>query len=211
MDGALLQDRLSRGMGLSALSLGAQYDLMRPQGPCFPIGPDQIILRLPAVFDGGSLGYSRPRGYERALRGTFDSAYVAVGDYFVGPRGTLFTAMLPPLARPLCVLTNSIVDVSRPNGPAQAGLGQYGGVGASEPPTLLLQGWPVSLLASGRGPGGSLPGDGLLAGFAVVLPVLPVALRAGDLIVDGGGRRFVAGAVDETELGWVVMARLVGA
>ncbi len=211
MDVALVQDRLSRGMGVAALAVGAQYDLLRPQGPANPMRPELRVLRLAALFDGGSPGYSRPRGYERALRGTFDSAYVAAGDYFRGSRGVLFAAMLPPLARPLCVLTNAVVDVLRPVGPGMAGLAGYGGVGASEAPALLLQGWPISLLASGRGQSGQLPGDGLLAVFTAVFPVLPVSLRVGDLILDATGRRFVSGAVDRTELGWTVLARLVGA
>ncbi len=211
MNGALLQDRLSRGMGVAALMIGSQYDLLRPVGPRGPVRPERRVLRLPAVFDGGNPGYARPRGYERALRGAFDSAYVAVGDYFVGPRGTLFTAMLPSLARPICVLTNAIVDVLRPVGPSVAGLSPYGGVGASDALMLLLQGWPVQLLASAKGRVGELPGDGVLAGFGIVLPVVPLGLRVGDVIVDQTGRRFVAGAVDQSELGWMITARLVGA
>lgn len=210
MNGATLQDRLSRGMGVAARVIGAQYDLLRPKGPNAPLRPERRVLRLPAVFDGGNPGYARPRGYDRALRGAFDTAYVAVGDYFVGPRGTLFAAMLPPLARPLCVLTNTVVDILRPVGPASPGLNPYGGVGASIAPAALLLGWPAEVLASAKGRPGELPGDGALAGFSVLLPVLPVGLRVGDLIVDQSGRRFVAGAVDQSELGWMIMARMVG-
>ena len=210
MDGVGLQDRVSRGMGVAARVLGGPYDLMRPDGAAMPVRPELRVLRMPAAFDGGDPGYRRPRGYERALRGIFDSAYVAAGDFLVGARGVLFVAWLPPLARPLCVLTNAVVDVVRPVGPGVAGLNSYGGVGLGGFEAVLT-GWPAQVFAGGRIRPGGLPGDGGLGEFTVVLPVLPVGVRGSDVVVDQAGRRFVVGAVDESELGWVLGVRMVGA
>ena len=72
MDGTLLQDRLSRGMGAAARVFGLPYDAYRPVG-ADPLRPEGRFLRLPAAFDGGDPGYRRPAGYERALRATLDS------------------------------------------------------------------------------------------------------------------------------------------
>ena len=99
MDGALLQDRLSRGMGAAARAFGMPNDLFRPRGTDNPVKPEKAVLRLAAAFDGGDPGYRRPRGYDRALRGTFDADFTQVGDYLVGPRGVLFIVALPPLLR----------------------------------------------------------------------------------------------------------------
>ena len=131
MDAETLSDRVSRGMGVAARVFGTLYDAYRPRGASDPLRPELRFLRLPAAFDGGNPGYRRPTGYEAAQRGIFDSAYLQVGDLLRGARGVLFVALLPPLDRPLCVLTNAVVRASREAGPAEVGLAEYGGVVAS--------------------------------------------------------------------------------
>lgn len=192
MDSVLLQDRLSRGMGAAARVFGSEHDLYRPAGPGDPLDPAHRVLRLHAAFDGGDPGYRRPRGYDRAFRGTFDSAYVQAGDYLRGPQGVWFVAMLPPLHRPLCVLTTAVLDVLRPYGPDVPGLNEYGGVGAIGFDTLL-SGWPAQL-----------------AGEEVLLPPGPAAMRAGDVLRDADGRHYSVTAAERSALGWRLSARLVG-
>ena len=209
MDGVQLQDRLSRGMGVAARVFGVEYDLMRPSGPTRPVGVERRVLRLPAAFDGGDPGYRRAPGYERALRGTFDTAYTQPGDYLVGPRGVLFIVVQPPLKAPLCVLSNTVVDVLRPAGAASVGLNPYAGVGL-DGFLPVRSGWPALLLPAGAGRPGALPGDGALGTHAVLLPLGP-GVRGSDIVVDAEGRRYVCGSVEHTELGFRVMARLVGA
>ncbi len=209
MDGLQLQDRLSRGMGAAARAFGVEYDLMRPRGPERPVAVERRLVRLPAAFDGGDPGYRRAAGYERALRGTFDTAYSAPGDYLVGPRGVLFVAMQPALKSPLCVLTNTVVDVLRPAGASSLGLNPYAGVGL-DGFEAVRTGWPASLLASGGGRGGSLPGDGAGGTHVLLLPPGPV-VRTSDVVMDAGRRRYVTGSVEHSEFGWRVMVRMVGA
>jgi len=208
MDGALLADRLSRGMGAAARAFGEAYDAFRPLGTVDPLRVEGRFLRLPAVLDGGDPGFRRPTGYERALRGTFDVAYLRVGDLLQGPRGVLFVVMLPPLNRPLCVLANAVAGVVRPSGPGLAGLGGYGGADA---PELVMDGWPAQILAAGAGRGFGLPEDGGLGGFHVLLPLGAPAARTGDHLRDGAGRGFVVGGVELSELGWRLHVRQVGA
>lgn len=207
MDGTLLQDRLSRGMGAAARVFGLPYDAYRPIAPD-PLRPEGRFLRLPAAFDGGDPGYRRPAGYERALRATLDSAYLRVGDILRGPRGTLFLAHLPPLYRPLCVLANATVSVVRPAGPRAPGLGGYGG---AAPPDVVLQGWPAQVTSGGLGRGFGLPADGGLGGFHILLPLGAPATRTGDSVTDDAGRTYLVGAAELSELGWRLHVRQVGA
>ena len=185
------------------------YDLFRPVGAFRPLLPERRVLRLAAAFDGGNPGYRRPRGYERAMRGTFDADCTLVGDYLVGARGTLFVAMLPALQRPLCVLTNALLDVVRPAGGMAAGLNGYGGVqeGLLQP---VLSGWPGEVLGGAEGAPGSLPDDGGMPRWTVLLPPTPVPIQGSDLVQDGAGRRFVVRVAERSELGWRLVVRQAG-
>lgn len=209
MDSATLQDRLCRGMGALAQVTGAPYDLFRANGTLQPLSPGNRRMRMPVAFDGGDPGYKRPRGYERAWRAAFDSISTEVGDYLVGPRGVLFVAGLPPLLRPLCVLTNVVLDVLRPTGAASAGLNGYGGVSESQMATVL-SGWPAQLLAERPGRAGALPADGGAASWSVLLPVTPAAIVDSDLLQDQTGRRFVVQFAEASELGWRLLVRESG-
>lgn len=209
MDPITVQDRVSRGMGAAARVLGAPYDLFRPRGPSRPVVPENRVMRLPVVFDGGHPGYRRPHGYERALRAAFDSVAVQVGDYMMGPRGVLFVAALPALLRPLCVLTTAVFDVLRPGGAAGPGLNGYGGINELALPAVLTR-WPGQILAEGGSRPGGVPADGGQAGWSVLLPMTPVAIQGSDLLQDEAGRRFVVRVAEASELGWRLSVRQTG-
>ena len=209
MDGATLQDRLSRGMGAAARVFGLPYDVFRAGGVEAPLASERRVLRMMAAFDGGDPGYRRPRGYERALRGTFDGDCVRVGDYLVGDRGVLFIAGMPALARPLCVLTNAVVDVVRAAGPGLPGLNGYGGV-RDGGVKAVLAGWPAQVLDGAAGMRGALPEDGGQSGWSVLLPVTPVPIHGSDLLRDGDGRRFLVRTAERSELGWRLVVRELG-
>lgn len=208
MNGAELQDRFSRGLGAAARALGMPHDVYRPRGVDCPLMPEKRFLRLPAAFDLGDPGYRRPRGYERGVRGTFDADCTQVGDYMRGPRGVLFIAMLPALQRPLCVLTNVVVDVLRPGGPEGPGLNGYGGVREPRLRTVLA-GWPAQVLGGAAG-AGALPDDGGLSGWSVLLPPTPAPVLGSDLLQDDQGRRFLVRTAECSELGWRLVVRQMG-
>ena len=209
MNGVELQDRFSRGMGAAARVFGMPHDLYRARGPEAPLAPERRILRLSAGFDGGDPGYKRPRGYERSLRGTFDADCTRVGDYMKGPRGVLFIAALPPLQRPLCVMTNAVLDVLRPAGPETPGLNGYGGV---REPRLraILSDWPGQVLGGSGGGHTGLPDDGGQSGWSVLLPPTPAAILGSDLLRDEEGRRFLVRTAELSEMGWRLLVRQLG-
>lgn len=206
MDAQRVQDRISRGMGNAARAVGEDYDLFRPRGAFHPLSPENRIMRLPVVLDGGNPGYRRPRGYDRALRATFDSIAVHVGDYLQGPRGVLFVAALPLMLSPLCVLTNITVDVLRAGAPSLAGLNAYGGV-IEDVLVSVLAGWPAQFFTEGSGRPGVLPADGGQTRGSVVLPPTPVPIAISDVLQDGNGRRHVVRAAEESEMGWRLVVR----
>lgn len=206
MDAGRLHDLISRGMGSAARVIGEDCDLFRPRGVARPLAPENRIMRLPVILDGGDPGYRRPRGYDRALRATFDGIAVHVGDYLRGPRGVLFVAALPPMLCPLCVLTNITIDVLRAGVPSAAGLNAYGGV-VEDVLETLLAGWPAQMFAEASGRAGLLPADGGQTGWSVVLPPTPVSIAASDILQDGTGRRYLVRAAEESEMGWRLSVR----
>lgn len=209
MDGVTLQDRISRGMGVAARRTGSEHEVFRPDGPRSPLRRSNRRIRLPASFNAEDAQFAKPAAYGRALWwGVFDAAYTAPGDYLVGAHGTFFIAAQQPLLPVLCVQTNRTISVGRPVGVARGTVG-YGGVQLADAAPLLLN-WPASVLGVDGGAPGVLPGDGGLGTVTVLLPRLPLALRTGDLVLDDVGRTLVAATVEETALGWRVVARQAG-
>lgn len=206
MDAMTLQDRISRGLGVAARRIGSPHEVFRPSGPLAPLTRDKRLVRLHASFSAEDARFDKPAAYGRAVWwGVFDAAYTQPGDYLVGAHGTFFVAAQQPLLPVLCVQANRTVSVGRPGAPS-GGVGGYGGVQPAATAPLLL-GWPASVLGVAAGTAGVLPGDGGLGTVTVLLPSLPVALRTGDLIEDDLGRTLVAGLVEETALGWRLVAR----
>lgn len=206
MDAARIQDRFSHGMGAAARVMGEEYDLFRPFEPVRPLASQNRVMRLPVIFDGGDPGYRRPRGYERALRATFDGVAVAIGDYLQGPRGVLFVAALPPMMRALCVLTTATFDVLRPTPAAAAGLNGYGGA-TEDALVSVLSEWPGQMIAGGSGRPGVLPADGGQSEWSVLLPPTPARIERSDLLQDRLGRRFLVRIAEESEMGWRLLVR----
>ncbi len=206
MHGMMLQDRISRGMGVAARRIGTVHEMFRPVSSTAPLARDNRRLRLHASFSAEDARFGKPAGYGRATWwGVFDAAYTQPGDYLVGAEGSYFVAAQQPLLPVLCVQANRTVSVGRP-GAAVTGVGGYGGVqpGAA---TTLLRDWPASILGVVAGSAGVMPGDGGVGTVTVLLPRLPVQLRTGDLVVDDLDRTFVAGVVEESGLGWRLAVR----
>jgi hypothetical protein len=203
MEASSVQDKVARGLGRAALHLGEGYDAYRPTDPWAPITPQSFFLRLNAGFHGEDESWHRSARYGIPVWfGVFDTAYTRPGDYLVGPLGVFFVAAQPPLLSPVCVLTNRVVSVTRADGAGAAGLNAYGGATA-ETETLLLRGWPASLLGIGGGTGGLLPGDAGGSRSVLLLPALQdVMLRPRDVVTDQEGAAFKILDAEHTLLGW---------
>ena len=199
LPGQAVPDLIRQGLGLAARAAGDWCDVFRPQGANTPMAAGNRIVRLPALFTQSRA----PGNGEPLWQGIFDAAYTQPGDYLRGAEGVFFIAQQNRLAGPLCVKTNRVLRFQRPAGPQMAGMNRY----VSTHEVLeLLQDWPASVLPAGGVGRGALPGDapGLQSSpsWAVLLPVLPVLLRPGDLARDDLGRAGVVASAALSDLGW---------
>ena len=203
-----VQDRLARGMGRAAFAIGERYALFRPKGPGVPLRPATLALHLKVALHGATRSWQQSPGYGDALwSAVLDTAYSRPGDYLQGPLGTFFIASQPPLLPTLCVITNRVLNVTRPDGALAAGVNGYGGVQQAEL-TLLLGAWPASVLMARAGShhGGELPGEPGPPTWTVLLPrsaeVEGSTLQPGDLLSDDSGFAAVITTAEVNDLGW---------
>jgi hypothetical protein len=211
MDGRKLQDRIHFGLGRSARYLGQWADAFRPAGAFNPLDKQNRYLRLPAAFLSAKGSEVRTNAYGEPLwNGVFDASYTRVGDYVVlGPR-IFFIASQEPLLPVLCVCANRTISFARPNAQGSTGANAYGGY-TSSGSTILMDGWPASVLAESR-TSASIAGLPINLGapyWSILVPsVDKVILSPGDLVADDLGRTAVITGSELTGLGWRINAKL---
>jgi hypothetical protein len=214
MNGRKLQDRVYFGLGRSARYVGQWADAFRPSGPINPLDGQNRYLRLPAVFVSTRGGEGRTNAFGEALwHGVFDASYTRAGDYIVVGSSIFFIASQEPLLPVLCVRANRTITVTRANAQGTAAANTYGGYtsGAS---TILMEGWPASVLGDDRtsASAAALPISLGVPFWSVLVPsIANVILSRGDLIVDDLGRMAVITGSELTELGWRINAKLAAA
>lgn len=202
-----LQDRIARGLGTAARHIGSAYDAFRPTSASNPLAATNRYLQLPAAFNAEDPSFKRPASYGRATwLGLFDSAYTQPGDYLRGQAGIFFIASQPALLPILCILTNRVLTVSRPAAPPTPGINAYGGVLLATA-TPILTAWPAAVLSAGSGSPGTLPGDGNIPSWTILLPATPVPPRTADIIQDDLGRSYIIGMCEGSGLGWRILAK----
>lgn len=224
MDGARLQDLISRGMGTAARQAGVPCDAYRPCGGLHPLAETNRFLRVSAAFNAADPAFREANAYGRPVwYGVFDSAYTRPGDYLVecaASRRIWFIAAQPHLLPVVCVLTNRLASFARPAPPRLPGINSYGGVLRNELVPLMSH-WPASVLAGGTGERepAELPSDVRLGGYSVLLPAsvqngadsegrMGITLRADDLMTDDLGRTYVVSSAELSELGWRLLVKL---
>lgn len=202
-----LQDIINRGLGRAALRIGAAHDVFRPDGPELPLDPKRRMIELSCALSAGAPNFLRQpmpgRPYWYAV---MDSAYVQVGDYLRGPSGIFYVASLAALAPPLVIRCDRVFDVLRAEEAAVGGLEEYGGETRRTLRTVLRR-WPASVLAGAPAARGQLPSESRGATWRVLLPLLPAAVRAADLLVDEAGIRLVVVSAEATAEGWRLLAQ----
>jgi hypothetical protein len=211
MNGRKLQDRLYLGFGLSARHVGESADAFRPTGPLNPLDVQNRFLRLPAVFVSTKGNVTRTNLYGDALwHGIFDASYTRVGDYIVMGPSKFFVASQAPLLPVLCVKTNRVISILRPNTQCTSVIDAYGGYTLGNSATLM-QGWPASVLGENRTSAASagLPTDSSIPYWNILLPaIVHVILSPGDLITDDLNRTGVIAGTELTDLGWRISAKM---
>jgi len=156
-----------------------------------------LRLAVAYVLPGGGVG--APAGFGVPYRQAWaDWSYLAVGDYLVGPEGTVFVAAIEPPKPMLVVMTNAVVSLSRPAAPVLAGTNPYGGVLPTTNKVLMAD-FPASLLVGGvsdRTRAG-LPDDTKVPGFVCLVPAMAgLQPMVADMLTDATGARFLVDAVE---------------
>ena len=196
--------QLGQAYGQIGAQLGTPYQQVRPLDPLAPLAPAPMAT-LKIAFDvSASLAFTTPAGFGKPIYfAGVDPAQVQVGDYLIGKLGTLFVAGLEDGKPPLCPRCNATLAFYRPTS-SQPGADFYGGNDTGTG-TVLMAGWPGSLLKGSKGERGDdpLPGDARLPWMEALLPAAAgVTLRTDDLCIDDEGRRFIVSTVELSALGW---------
>ncbi|WP_337022542.1 MULTISPECIES: hypothetical protein [unclassified Pantoea] len=205
MDLAQLTARLNRGSGRAAKRIGIMVSHHRAVSPLFPL-KTKPVQRLYASFTT-DYGYRRSARFGQAARiGIFDATHFQVGDFLVSPdEGVLYVAAMPPLQPILCVKADRTITLKRTTVAGnEAGIQDYGGT-RPDREKVLMEGWPASILLhrSGEHTPVRLPGDTRSAWFGILMPAFGhLHIRAGDLITDDCGERYVLTGAELTDMGW---------
>ena len=211
MDSNQFQDKVYFGLGKTARYLGSAADAYRPSSAFHPLDQQNRFLRLPVWFTSTSNSVTGTNVYGQPLwHGVFDASYTRPGDYLVWQSKVYFIASQEPLLPVLCVMTNRVVSISRPNVQALPAANPYGGY-ASGASTPLLGDFPALVLSETKSGSSlvNLPTDQALAFWYVLLPALSeLLITPGDLLTDDLGRNAVVTESELSSLGWRLSAKM---
>lgn len=207
MDAAALRSKIYGGYAKAATRIGQSYIHYRPTAALTPLST--ALPSIFASFNAEDFTYGRPNKYGKPTWfGVFDGGLTAVGDYLVGPEGTFFIAAQQIHLPILCVECNRTIKIMRPQQQTGVGAVGYGGdIAANE--TVLMSGWPASVLQGTKGEKGDsvLPGDTRNPWWSILLPSFAgVTIRSRDVITDDLNRRYVVSSAELTDLGYRLTA-----
>ncbi|MEX3933276.1 hypothetical protein AB4Y32_15985 [Paraburkholderia phymatum] len=209
MDAATLNQKLWKGYGKAAKYIGPAYNLYRPTSATNPLGNGPIAT-LNASFNAQDMTYGKPNIYGKPLwYALVDGTQTQVGDYLINAGKTFFIAAMQDTLPILAVECNRTLSIHRPAQQGAVGAVGYGGNTASTE-TMLMQGWPASVLQGTKGEKNetNLPGDVRTPWWAILLPAIAgVTLRTSDTITDDLSRRYVISSAENTDLGWRITAQ----
>lgn len=205
MNGARMQVLVNKGYAKAASRVGLPHQWYRPTGPLDPVAPGTLQGTLPASFDANNYLYTRPNLYGKATwTALVDASKTAVGDYLVGPTGSVwFMVAQQPLLPLVAISCNATLTLMRPFSSDAVGAIGYNGDNAGDE-ILIARGWPASMLTKGRGDKGDvqLPGDVRTPWVEVLLPAIPGAtIQFADVLLAGDQRMKVSSS-ELSDLGW---------
>ena len=208
MDGSVLKDKVSRGMGRAAIKLGSPFSVFRPTGSSQPCSTRNRVIRLSAHMSIGGKASISPGSADLLFwQGVFDTSYTQEGDYLVGEGKTFFIAFQPDNQPAQCVLTNRVISITRE---LVTDLGGYAGLSASTA-SLVLSSWPASLLRSAGHASTGTKASTELGSFLLLLPEIPINPEPGDVISDDLSQTYVVTGAQHSMLGWSISSRQTSA
>jgi hypothetical protein len=208
MDGTRLQSLIYKGQAHGAAKAGLPYQVFRPYSAFDPLSAEPIVTGLPALF-GANPKFSTFNSFGKAIwYGYWDGTQTQQLDLLVGDR-TFYVAAQQPLAPILVVEAPRLVDIRVPFQQTGAGFQKtYGGNTAAQE-TVIMQGWPASILQGTKGENTfvTLPDDIRAPWWGILMPAFPdVKLESSFIVQDDLGRRFTISSAELTDMGWRITA-----
>jgi hypothetical protein len=212
MNGTSLASRIASGYARAGALAGTPYTQYRPASATAPMATPIGTLNTLVKPMGRPVGAPSPpaNAFFDAL---LDTTQLQPGDILAGAAGTFFVWQLPPLGPALCVGCNATIAVRRPQQPGIPGFNDLGQL-ASATETVLMDGWPASVLREGRGErsASNLPGTGRVGSWMVLLPVFAgVTVAVADIIVRKADAVRMLVELAEQGRGWRLLAQEVSA
>lgn len=208
MDGATIQARIYAGRGKAAKRIGLTCQQYRPQSAAAPLA--NPLAQILVAFNSGDNTYAKPNvSNDPVWYADFDGRLTQTGDYLVRALdgATWFISAQQQLLPIVCVECNRSVKVTRQQAVTAVGAVGYGGMLPATSEDVLGGDdnlWPASILIGGRKEqAANLPAGVKNSGWRILMPPsVPIVLKAGDLVTDDHGRRFMVDAAELTDQGW---------
>lgn len=208
MDARQLAAKVNQGNGKAAKHLGGTACHYRAVSPFNPLDA-QPQRELSASFAAGNSYIRSARFGQATWIGIFDAAGFEAGDILVSTGGTFYVAAMPLLQPILCVRTERLVSIRRTvQAGNDTGLKDYSGTTAASE-TLIMSGWPASILLSRSGEHSplKLPGEMRSAWHIMLMPAFKgVSLQTGDFVTNEAGQRYIISGTELTDMGWRLTA-----
>lgn len=206
MDGQKLHGLIYKGRGKAAKRIGLPCNIFRPINALSPLS--NLIGTIPIAFNSGDLKYLRANEYNDPIwYADYDGTQTQPGDYLqrVSDGKLWFVAAQQQLLPVLATDCNGSISIRRQ--PAATGFGKQSYSGIINPQFVLgsaTSRWPASILIGGRALAAiGLPADVKESGWKILLPVsVPIAIQAGDQLLDDMARTFWVESAEMTDLGW---------
>jgi hypothetical protein len=213
---ARIQNRIYYGYGKAAIHLGVTHDIYRSATAVNPIDSGNLIDSLLVSVDE-DLKYNKPSRYGHPTWQFLpeDGLTLQNFDFMVGSI-TYFIVDIAPtdrLSPPLCIECDNVVTITRPSNPLSAGANGYSQYqpGTATP---LYTSCPAALIEYSRGDNSTsmkIPTSVKMPQYKVFLPLLGgVQLQTGDILQDANNNRYAISSVEQTTLGYRLLAQVLG-
>ena len=192
--------------GVGAQIVGQSYQWYRGQDPEMPVICSQNLMGQMSLYlnpDPNLKSVKPSQSGKPVWYAMVDRTNTLVGDFFVGPLGTLFIQSQQSLLATALIQCNDVLTFSRPHQRASydPSLSQSGTPSQYQDICIAV---PASVLDKSRAEKSDvgLPLDPKFGTFEVLLPDLGVQIRTSDRITDRTGNQYSVESVELTPLGY---------
>lgn len=217
VDFARIQNRIYYGYGKAAQRLGVSHDIYRSATAIDPLNSANLIQTLFVSIDQ-DYTYNKPAKYGDPVWQFLPENGLSLlnFDFMVNPDNIYYIIDVDPtdrLSPPICVECNKTITISRPSVSQQPGANGYSEY-LPGTATILYSNCPAAMIEYSRGDNTTsmkIPTSVKMPQYKVYLPMLgDVQIITGDIVQDSNNNRFAVSSVEITDLGYRLMAQVLG-